>query len=243
MGRGRKVAGHAPWRETVARGSPGVRREGHPHVGREPVTRDELHLVDPLLLAALVLEPDLDDTHGQARVFGQLFSHLACRFRVLIKASLEDLQLLGLDGGAGAAPLPVLSDLALLDVILVVVVLDVGRPGLPLDDQRVVAAAAAAVGGVQVKVLAGVVAGRAVAVLNVVDLAEEIALVVAAHLVALGEVGGAVPAGEALGVEQRVPDLARLVGLGEDQLAGRAPWSEHPVKVLATVKLSKLREA
>ena len=255
--RGREVARHAARRETVARRSPGMRRKGHSHVRREPVAGDELHLVDPLLLAALVLEPDLDDAHGEAGVFGQLLPHLAGRLRVLVEAGLEDLELLGLDCGAGPTALPVLAYLTVFHVVLVVLVLGAvlrRRPGLPLDGgHRVVAgrAAVAATRVVQVKVLVGVAADaavrdsrrRTVTMLDVVNLTEEITLVVAAHLVALRQVGRAVPAREAVRVKERVADLARLVRLGEDELAGRAPRTKQPVKVLPTIELTELGEA
>ena len=79
--------------------------------------------------------------------------------------------------------------------------------------------------------------------LDVVYLAEEVAPMVAAHLVALGEVGRAVAAGEAVGVEQGVPDLAGPVRLREDQLAGGTARPKHAVEVGAAVELAKLGEA
>ena len=75
--------------------------------------------------------------------------------------------------------------------------------------------------------------------LDVVNLTEDVALVVAAHLVPLGEVGGAVSAGEALGVELRLADLAHLVSLGEHLLTHGTPRSKHSVEILFAVKLSK----
>ena len=58
---------------------------------RHPARVDHvLHLVDPLLLAPLVLEPHLDHPHRQARLFCQLLSHQPSRFRVLIKAGFEN---------------------------------------------------------------------------------------------------------------------------------------------------------
>ena len=224
-----------------------MRREGHSHVWWKPVAGDKLHLVDSLLFAALVLEPDLDDPHGQPGLLGQLLSHLPRRLGVLVEAGLQHLQLLGLDGGAGATTLAVLSNLALSLVLVVVVVSRYVRgPGLTLHRHLVTRLAARVV---QVKVGAGIVHGRrgavhphAVAVLDVVNLAEEVASVVAAHLVSLGEVGRAVPAGEAVSVEQLVADLPRLVRLGKHELAGGATGSEHAVKVLTAVKLAKFRE-
>ena len=172
--------------------------------------------------------------------------------------------MLSFDGGPGAAPLPVLGHLAVVLALLAALVLllrpvplHVWALGLPLHGQLVPAAAAAALGhdravaGVEVEVVAGVRVGHlgadgghaAVGVLDVVYLAEEVALVVAADLVALGEVGGAVSAGEAVDVEQGLTDLPHLVRLGEDQLAGRAPWSEHSVEILLAVELTELGEA
>ena len=72
MGRG-KVPWHSiRWREEGTRRPVWMRRERHPdpHVRGEPAASDELHLVDSLLLASLVLEPDLDHSHRQPRVFG-----------------------------------------------------------------------------------------------------------------------------------------------------------------------------
>ena len=62
-----------------------MRRKWHAHVGRESSSGDVLHLVDPLLLASLVLKPDLDHPHGQPGVLGQLFANLTRWFGILIK--------------------------------------------------------------------------------------------------------------------------------------------------------------
>jgi len=80
-------------------------------------------------------------------------------------------------------------------------------------------------------------------VLDVVDLTEEVAPMVAPHLVPLRQVGRAVSAGEAVRVEQLVPNLPRFVRLREHQLASRAPRAKHPVEVLPTVELAELAEA
>jgi len=80
-------------------------------------------------------------------------------------------------------------------------------------------------------------------VFDEVNLTEQVPLVVAAHLVALGEVGGAVPAGEAVGVEQGITDLPGLVRLREHQLAGGAAGPEHSVETLLAVELAELGEA
>ena len=71
--RRREVSWHSiRWREEGTGRTVGVRGEGHAHshVRGEPSPSDELHLVDPLLLAPLVLEPHLDHPHGQAGVLG-----------------------------------------------------------------------------------------------------------------------------------------------------------------------------
>ena len=78
---------------------------------------------------------------------------------------------------------------------------------------------------------------------DVINLTEQVPLVVAADLVALREVCRAVPAGEAVGVEQLVSDLPGLVSLREDHLTGGAPRAEHPVEVLLAVELAELGEA
>jgi len=68
--RHREVPWHSiRWREERPRRPVRMWREGHPHVGRKPAACDELHLIDSLLFAPLVLEPDLDDPHGQPGVF------------------------------------------------------------------------------------------------------------------------------------------------------------------------------
>merc|ERR1719481_2552156 len=68
-----------------------------------------LHLVDPLLFATFVLEPDLNHSHGQPSVLGQLLPHQSCRFGVLVEAGLEHLELLSLDGGPRTTSLSILS--------------------------------------------------------------------------------------------------------------------------------------
>ena len=65
--------------------------------------------VHPLLLAALVLEPDLDDAHGEAGVAGQLLAHQPRWLRGLCEDVLQHLQLLGRDVGAGSTSLAVLA--------------------------------------------------------------------------------------------------------------------------------------
>ena len=65
-----------------------MRREWHTHVWMEASARDVLHLIDSLLFAPLVLEPDLDNSHGQASVLGQLFPHLSSWLGILIEALL-----------------------------------------------------------------------------------------------------------------------------------------------------------
>ena len=126
--------------------------------------------------------------------------------------------------------------------------LHVGSLGLPLDAQLLVGVGHyGAVAGVQVKVVASVVghlaAVAAVGVLDVVYLAVEL-VPHPAHLVPLGQVGGAVSAGEALGVEQLVPDLPGLVSLSEHLLTHGAPGrGKQAIEVLLAVKLAKLGEA
>jgi hypothetical protein len=79
--------------------------------------------------------------------------------------------------------------------------------------------------------------------LYIVDLTEEIPPMVAADLVPLREIRRAVPTRETVGVKQSVADLARPVGLREDELAGRAARSKHAVEVGAAVELAELGEA
>ena len=87
----------------------GGHMEAGPGVEAAPGARHEPQLVHPLLLAPLVLEPDLDHPHAQPRVLGQLLPHQSRGFGILIKAVLEHLKLLGLDGCPGPSPPPVLA--------------------------------------------------------------------------------------------------------------------------------------
>ena len=124
--------------------------------------------------------------------------------------------------------------------------LDVGRLGFSLHCQLI--RHYGAVARVEIEVVPGVVRdlgsiAAAVVVLDEVDLTEQVALVVAANLVALGDVRPAVPAGEAVGVEQRITDLPRLISLREDQLACGAARPEHSVEILLAVELAELGEA
>ena len=230
-------------------------REWHAHVGRKAAC-DIVHLIDPLLLAALVLEPHLDHSHRQACLLGKLFSHLPGWLRVLVKTVLEDLELFCLYRRSRTSPLPILGQLPFLlwqvhgaPALLVVVragALSVRGLRLPFNCQLVWHRWT--VGRVQVEILTCVLghlrASRAaIGVLDVVDLAEEVASVVATHLVPLGQVCRAVSAREAVGVEQLVADLPSLVRLSKDQLAGGAPRAEHPVEVLPAVELAELAEA
>ena len=232
-----------------------VGREWHTHVGRE-AAGDIVHLVDPLLLAPLVLEPHLDHPHRQPRLLGKLLTHLPCWLRVLVKAVLENLELFCLDCRSWSAPLSILGQLTLLlrHVHRVPALLLIVRPGamrvrrlrLPLHCQLV--RYRRAIAGVQVKVLASVLGHlrpcrAAIGVLDVVNLAEEVTPVVASNLVPLRQVGRAVPAGEAVRVEQALSNLPRFVRLGKHQLASRASRAKHPVEVLPTVELPKLAEA
>ncbi len=68
-------------------------------------------LMNPLLLAALVLEPDLDDPHAEPRLLRQLFAHQPRRLRRRREDRLEQLQLLRRDIGPRTSSLPVLTSL------------------------------------------------------------------------------------------------------------------------------------
>ena len=107
-----------------------VGREWHTHVGRE-AAGDIVHLVDPLLLAPLVLEPHLDHPHRQARLLGELLSHLPCWLWVLVKAVLENLKLFCFDCRSWSPPLSILGQLSLLlrHVHRVPALLLIVRPG------------------------------------------------------------------------------------------------------------------
>ncbi len=99
--RSHRMMKHAPvmmWRHEG-------RHETHPVVMRG----HEVQLMDPLLLAALVLEPDLDDPHGKAGLLGQLLAHQPRRLRVLIEAGLQHFQLFCLDRRPRTATLPILA--------------------------------------------------------------------------------------------------------------------------------------
>jgi len=109
--------------------------------GQEGGPGHEPHLVQPLLFAALVLEPDLDDPHGQAGFLGELFPHETRWLRRLVEDVLEDLELLGLDGGPRPPPLVLLVLLVAVGVVVVVgaVALRVVDVVLAVDDGETVA--------------------------------------------------------------------------------------------------------
>ena len=69
----------------------GVRREAKAGDGRAEALAEVdqiLHLVDPLALTPLVLEPDLDHSLGKTGVFGQFFEYFWRGFWVLVKTVL-----------------------------------------------------------------------------------------------------------------------------------------------------------
>ena len=81
----------------------------------------------------------LNDSHAEAGLLGELLPDVTGGLRSLAEGSLEDLQLLGLDGGAGAASLaarllggPVL----LLELVPVLGVPGVEAAALPLPELR-----------------------------------------------------------------------------------------------------------
>ena len=49
-----------------------------------------LHLVDPLALTPLILEPDLDDSLRKTGVFGQFFKYFWRGFRILVETILKN---------------------------------------------------------------------------------------------------------------------------------------------------------
>lgn len=70
-----------------------VRRETETRDGRPEALAhvDEvLHLVDPLALTPLVLEPDLDHSLGKTGVFGQFFKYFWRGLGVLVKTILQN---------------------------------------------------------------------------------------------------------------------------------------------------------
>ena len=81
----------------------------------------------------------LDNSHAESGLLGELLPDVTGGLRSLAEGSLEDLQLLGLDGGAGAASLaarllggPVL----LLELVPVLGVPGVEAAALPLPELR-----------------------------------------------------------------------------------------------------------
>ena len=101
----------------------GRRREHAGHGSSEPSGHGEPQLVHPLLFTSLVLEPDLDHSHGQPSVFSKLLPHSSGRFGVLIEDVPQHLQLLGLDSSPRASPLPVLTLLLVVLLLLLFVFL------------------------------------------------------------------------------------------------------------------------
>lgn len=57
------------WAKEVTRWSIRMWRERHSHVMRKTSSGYELHLVYSLLLTSLILKPDLDNSHGESRIF------------------------------------------------------------------------------------------------------------------------------------------------------------------------------
>ena len=77
----------------------------------------------PLFLASLVLEPDLDNPHGQASVLGQLFPHGSGWLWVLVEDIPQHLQLFCLDGGPGTASLSILAFLFVLVIFIFFIII------------------------------------------------------------------------------------------------------------------------
>ena len=110
------------------------------------VTETLLHSVRRLQLCRLqrfsrfsMCGVHLNDSHAEAGLLGELLPDVTGGLRSLAEGSLEDLQLLGLDGGAGAASLaarllggPVL----LLELVPVLGVPGVEAAALPLPELR-----------------------------------------------------------------------------------------------------------
>jgi len=117
----------------VGHHSRGTRGES-PHSRASGVGRQERspghepHLVHSLLLGSLVLEPDLDDSHGESGLLGQLFPHQPGWLGRVGEDVLEDFQLLGLDGRPRSSPLVLLvSPFGIRQVGVVVATVTGGR--------------------------------------------------------------------------------------------------------------------
>ena len=93
-GTAREVRGNVTGQQGVLASVPGravVRREAQAGDGRAEALAhvdQVLHLVDPLALTSLVLEPDLDHSLGETGVFGQFFEYFWRGFWVLVKTVL-----------------------------------------------------------------------------------------------------------------------------------------------------------
>jgi len=209
--------GVVPWHsprgwgaEEVSRRSVWVRGERHSHVRGES-SGYKVHLINSFLFATFVLEPDLNHSHGQPSVLGQLLPHLSCRFGVLFEAGLEHLKLLGLYGGSRTTSFAVFgqfsfSSLTRNSFTFIIRSSAIHIWSLRLSFHWYFVRNISSVTGVQVKILVCVLGhlrpGRAtVSVLNIVNLAEQIASVITPDFVSFSKVCRAVPTGEAMGVK------------------------------------------
>ena len=227
-------------------------QEGHParvdHV---------LHLVDPLLLAPLVLEPHLDHPHRQARFFCQLLSHQSGRFRVLIKTGFENFELFCFYGCSWSSPFAILAfflvvSLAFFFIVRLVLLLlikglvlivnllfDVFHRNLTFEARVHIV--------ISLKFYPAVLGEANLSFVHVlleeVLLAEKVSKVVEANPHAPVEWEAALRAGKAGEMELGLPDRPHTVLLREHDMTGGASRAKHPVKVSLAVELAKLGKA
>merc|ERR1712173_342747 len=78
-----------------------------------------LHLVHPLLLAPLVLEPHLDHPHRQPGVFCQLFPHCPGWFWILVENISQCFKLLCFDCGSWSSSFAILAFFLLIIMFVI----------------------------------------------------------------------------------------------------------------------------
>ena len=119
-----KVGGKAAVGHRIGRHKHGMHQRAAAATARKAAHSGHVaQLVHPLLLAALVLEPDLDDPHAEACLLGQLLAHQPRRLGCRAEDILQHLQLLGGDVGPRAASLPILALLLVLLTLLSILLL------------------------------------------------------------------------------------------------------------------------
>lgn len=182
----------------------------------------------PLLLASFILEPDLDDSHGQPSLLGQLLSHMSSGFGGLSEHVLEHLQLLGLDCGTRTSSFAVFAIFGLGSFVVGVILIGLGT----------------VMGGVLVHfrhaelvgVLFRAVGGLLVCSGEMVESTHEMTLSVESDLVSSSHQDLTRRAFETIGMEEGILEPnCRFIPLNLELTCG-ALWTVLEVEVLLTVE-------